>query len=223
MDAMTPVTAVAWNSRDVFATGHEDGTLRTWRAPTTRQCQFNGGDARVHVKAMCYAPNGDIVAIALQDGRVGLWDAVTGVHIKSIGPPTINGIAGCLAFNPVHPTVGIGLPGSVCLWDLENDTTRRLATRLDEVEAMAFSPDGRRVATLAGTHSPDLGLLGRGAPEETHDRVPQQRLLRAAYPDTPRNRVRCIWQERHRDGAGRGHAVGFVDPGSPHDTFTIGA
>jgi WD40 repeat protein/tRNA A-37 threonylcarbamoyl transferase component Bud32 len=139
-----------------------DPELRGWewhylRALCRRKHQtFTGHKGAVH--AVCFSRDGTRLASAADDGTVKVWDARTG-QVQHTVPAGTNLVIG-LCFDADGTRLAVASPaGTVTLWDLstgreagrfevpEVDAAR--SARDDDGPALAFSPDGRRLATFA--------------------------------------------------------------------------
>ena len=112
------------------------------------------------VFAAAFSPDGKLLATAGRDGLVKLWDPATGKERLTFKGHT--SYVNCVAFSPDGKVVASGqgqrfVPGEVKLWD--PTTGKELASleakkgggaHADAVTAVAFSPDGKTLAT-AGT------------------------------------------------------------------------
>jgi WD40 repeat protein len=113
--------------------------------------------------ALAYSRDGSLLAVKGLTG-VKLIDARTGA-IRGVGP-SVRRIGGRLsiAFSPTAPLVAIGEGGEVALWNMRTRRTRFLhfprAAVNAPVNAVSFSPDGKRLAVALLQTSPNaLGLL----------------------------------------------------------------
>lgn len=111
------------------------------------------------VVAVAFSPDSKTVASASHDGAVKLWDIATGKERATLGNE-YRGCLGCVAFSIDGKTVASGAIGSpfplpdlqeVKLWDVSTGKLRtRLKARDYYVYSVAFSPDGKTLASLHG-------------------------------------------------------------------------
>jgi len=109
---------------------------------------------------MTYSPDGRLLAAAVPDGQVRLWDANTHALYGALQDTGSEGVT-ALAISPDSQTLAVGdANGKTYLWDLR---TRDLIATLTNpvgpvppglsaqtpypVDSVAFSPDGRTLAT----------------------------------------------------------------------------
>jgi WD40 repeat protein/DNA-binding SARP family transcriptional activator len=174
--AASPVVGVAFSPRDpnLLALAQRDGPATLWnvarRVRVGNPLDVTGGSAN----AAAFSPDGSIVAAADADGTVVLFDVATGARVgRPLHPPygpiqepnqsrDINGIA----FSPDGRLLATaGNDGSMVLWDLARRTPigRPVRTRVPLLTAVAFSPDGRTLAS----GSPDGRVLLTRTPDGT--------------------------------------------------------
>jgi len=159
-------------SRDgrTVATGGNDTVVRLWDAASGEERRSLQGHAG-WISAVAFAPRGNLLSTASADKTVKLWDPETGDLLA-----TLQGHAepvSCLAFtadgrtlasgtgllgiesgNPLTRFVRRGARGKVKLWNVA--ARRELVTfdaRHGDILSLAFSPDGKKLATsgAAGT------------------------------------------------------------------------
>ncbi|MFI0980439.1 trypsin-like peptidase domain-containing protein [Streptomyces sp. NPDC021093] len=166
------VSRVAYSAdgRSVASAGG-DGRVRLWD-PVTRRLLMTFTGHRSQVFAVAFSPDGRVLASGGADRTVRLWDVATGRSTHVLTGFTYTAMA--LAFSPDGRTLATGYSGrAVRLWDVTTGTLRRALTLPvttppvttppvttppattppdgtvadDEVASVAFSPDGRTLAT----------------------------------------------------------------------------
>lgn len=146
-----PVTTVAWaNNGRWVATGSRDSCTRIWD-PKTGVCVATLAGHAGGIRALQFSADSTRVATAGDDGTVRIWntdDWGCRQIYTNHGQPVL-----CLAFRPRHVDVIASgcADGTVRIWDANSgaDVTVPLAGHHQPVLALAFSPDGDRIATAA--------------------------------------------------------------------------
>jgi RNA polymerase sigma factor (sigma-70 family) len=101
------------------------------------------------VRSLAFAPTGQVLAWICSDDSVRLRDLATGAERSFRGR---QGGTWTVAFSPDHKTLAVGgSDHTVKLWDLDTGLeTRTLRGHRTPVMALAFSPDGRLLASAGG-------------------------------------------------------------------------
>ena len=116
-----------------LATGSSDSTVRLWD-PATGQHQRTIKGHKEAVSCVAFSPDGRFLATGSSDSTVRLWDPATGQHLRTIKGHTILG-----TYKGRISTRG----------PLGGRIRGTLAGRpKSDTQAMAFSPDGRVLATI---------------------------------------------------------------------------
>jgi WD40 repeat protein len=148
----------------LLATGAADGTIRLWNADTGEELR-KIGTGHGWVNSIAFSPDGKALASGGWDKTVRLWDVTTGKELRRIEGHRAEVIG--VAFSPdgkllaSAPKVsfspdGTRLPpkeqaSAVRLWDASTGKeVARLEGHEDGATCLAFSPDGKRLATAAG-------------------------------------------------------------------------
>ncbi|MDD5580533.1 MAG: DUF4082 domain-containing protein [Methylobacter sp.] len=142
------ITGMAFRgkTKDWISAGR-DTELKTWNDTGKNLKTFYGPEHPP--RAVAVSPDGRYIAIAGEETRVFLFDAIAG-KLSRIFSGHIDFING-LAFSPDgRYLASAGAEGRTLMWDM--NTGKRLHTLLGhagEVNAVAFSPDGTLLATAS--------------------------------------------------------------------------
>jgi len=158
------VTAVAFLPNGMLASAVADGTARVWSV-TAPAMSFGGG-----VFGLAFMSGGRL-AVASGDDTASIWNVADPrapvVAVGPFGAPGDDDLIGTGAVSPDERRMVLGTrAGPVQLWDIGNDSPSLmgvLAGPTDQIEWLAFSPDGRLV--LAGSDDTRAWLWDTDAPE----------------------------------------------------------
>lgn len=109
--------------------GDELPRVLTWRSGCT--------------SALAFSPSGELLAAALSDLTVRLWDHERGEEVQSLPqkePPL------WLAFRPDGKVLVVGAENRVHAWDLSRGVTMKISGEKLRIVALAYSPDGKCLA-----------------------------------------------------------------------------
>jgi WD40 repeat protein len=158
----SPVYDVAVSPDGAMMAGAcQNGDIVVWDARTlTKIAELSArpDSADSPVNGVSFSPDGGVLAGAGQDGTVGLWDTRTRRKIKDlVGGSGPAGPVDGVAFSPTDGDVlaatanaADGTAG-ITFWDPESRTGKTVVSDVGLVTAVAFSPDGRRLAAGSET------------------------------------------------------------------------
>lgn len=158
-----------------FASAGDDGSIKVWRNPPTGMpVRVFGQPSDAYkqrtyptaINGLAFNPDGTQIVSGGNDGVARLWDANTGGLITALpnaAPP--GPYAGpehrmqTVAFNADGSRiVAVGWDGAIRLWDAHSHQPLAVATAPYELWSVAFSPDGRHIATGTGAYGGELQL-----------------------------------------------------------------
>jgi WD40 repeat protein len=130
-----------------LATGADDGRMQLWDFRTRRRIGrpllAGGGEPSLGVESIAFSPDGRRIAASGPLG-VRIWDVRT--HVQLARPFATLGseeVSGDLAFSPNGRLLALG-DAQIVVHDLVTGKITIVAT--DDVEEVAFSPDGHTIA-----------------------------------------------------------------------------
>ena len=146
---------------DTFMTTHKDKTIRVWNTGTqTCKHTFRLTEHTGAINSAAFTPDGKTLATAGLYGSVQLWDATRGILKETlVGHGSSEGIYPAVGpFNPDGDTLVVNFGGVVKFFGTAPARVKRvIRTRKYTVDAnglnlvwvrsIAYSPDGRTIAT----------------------------------------------------------------------------
>ena len=130
-----------------------NGDYRTWGLPAGARIRLGKGGVGEEENAVTFSPDGQYLAVS---SRIGIWlyDAITYKELALLSNPEK---VSTVAFSPDGNTLLSGVGGShsnvgsweLNLWDVA--TRKKIASFGNGNESVAFSPDGKTIASVDAT------------------------------------------------------------------------
>ncbi|HEU4347735.1 MAG TPA: hypothetical protein VFR35_08100 [Actinoplanes sp.] len=195
------IVAFSPDQKTLLTLDHDGGIVRWWDVATgtiattlSFKQEIGGGD---YVLALAFSPDGRTLAGGISGGTARLWDVTTGATTRTA--PFEAGYM--VVFRPDGRALAVDAGGTVRLWDVTTGTTTSIDTGAGSPSGLAFSPDGKTLATAVsgggvrlwdvatGTTSRTLAGSGGGSVNTTIAFSPDGKTLAAGWTD---ERVR-LW------------------------------
>lgn len=168
----------------------QDNSLRLWDVETGKEFR-RFADVLFPITDVAFSPDGKSIVAGGMNSMLGLWDVETGKRIRQFAAP-MNVLS--VGFSPDGAQVASSHAGSfkdgewfdpkrsvVILWDVKTGREiRRLRGHTARINSLAYSPDGRFVASVAGgSHFMDGGHAAREHTVRIWDVATGEELARA--------------------------------------------
>jgi WD40 repeat protein len=159
--SVVPVVSFSTDSRRVVSASL-DHTVKIWDAERGGKeiCTFTD---KAEIRACCFSPDGNFVAVGLDSGRMDLKDVSTAQTIMSFG--THAGRINSVQFDPNGKFLISGAMDGVCkVWTIQDSTQSETFTGHPntDVTSCSYSIDGSELATSGGDGSIKLWGGSRG-------------------------------------------------------------
>jgi WD40 repeat protein len=134
-----------------LASASADTSVRIWDVAAGREIARLEPDHKGLVKSVAFSADGNLLASASEDREVWVWekgpDAKTWQRLKSLSDP--GGGVRSVALSPLKDLrlAWGSMDGTVKVWDQSTGKTAVLRGHTSWVESVAFSPDGKHIAS----------------------------------------------------------------------------
>ena len=136
----------------VVATASEDKTVKLWNVGTGRELKTL--DHENAVGKVVFSGDGRLLASVFNRGKCKLWTVATGNPLAEIVPPAQDnaGTVTEIAFSPdsdipERRILATGTwSGKIYLWAADGSKLLRTLPRIEPVDGLVFSPDGKKLA-----------------------------------------------------------------------------
>ncbi|WP_331771225.1 serine/threonine protein kinase (plasmid) [Embleya sp. NBC_00888] len=131
--------------------------VNPWTLPLEQITAFNS--LFTAALSVTFRPDGAALAVANGDGTVSLWNIADGTEtvLPYLDPRTWNRATGSVSFDPRGGVLAAAYDApTIRLWEVAGRTNLAALTTDDTswVSQVAFSPDGRTMATTSGNNNP---------------------------------------------------------------------
>jgi WD40 repeat protein len=176
-DVDSSVYAVAFSPDGKYiASGNGDATVSVWETATGREVRIMKGHTGT-IWAVPFSPDGRLIASASWDNTAIIWDAASGREIRKLGGEKSAGIEAQVrdaAFSPDGRWLATSEMGfdtarrqyaynRIRIWDVATGREAKTLTgHAKDINSIAFSPDGRKIASGSADETVKIWDVGAG-------------------------------------------------------------
>ncbi|OAQ60293.1 WD domain, g-beta repeat domain-containing protein [Pochonia chlamydosporia 170] len=136
----------SWDNRYV-AYGSDDKFVRVLDLEAN-QLKWKEKRHEGYISCIAFSNDGSRLASGSVDSSIQIWDLESGYGVGTLN--TRDGCARAVAFSPDASVLATGCGKTICLWNLQKlKVSMRLKKHYDSVNALAFSPSGRQLASAS--------------------------------------------------------------------------
>src|SRR5262249_49015234 len=156
------ITSLAFtNDARLLVSSSRDGTVRVWNVQSGRE-GFAPLEARSPVVAMALVPDRSMVAVALEDRRLVLWDYGLPRRIIHLEAPDRSPLKAVAVSGDGRWVAAGGDRRRIYVWQADRgDAAGEIQDTTGRVESLAFTPDASGL--VCGTSKNRLELFDRGS------------------------------------------------------------
>jgi len=154
----SPAVCVAFHPRGgLLATGWGDYNARLWNSVRGELVRTFTGHRNI-IESVAISPDSTTLATSADDGEIRVWNLLTGELLWTLNESAEH--PHNIAYHPTDGTLAWVKDKTVTFYDVTHGAVVQRLTDTVYVNCLAFSPDGRRLATGSGAliHVWDLEL-----------------------------------------------------------------
>ncbi len=140
----------------VLVSGGNDKLIKLWDVATGREVRTIAGHSK-YIRTLAFSPDGRVLVSTSGDKTVKLWDVSTGRELGALAGASLSLAVSAVAFSPDGKKLASSDENVIKLWDFNaGRELLKLAGRVETVNSVAFSRDGKTMAS--GGNEPTVKL-----------------------------------------------------------------